>query len=240
MQNLRVLLDVLQAFLDQVLVLLQVRQVLVRAVDGVVGADNLGGQLNGTLQVCEVLELNVHGGDVGCGGLGNLVLRGSQHDIGLVSQQLFHVHVGALHGGVDLFNTGVNLLEPFEGLHSGGGSGQLVGAAQQQNNLVVSVPQVSDTLGVGRDGDLLAINILDDLGAVTVVLHEEAGVLLLGAARCRSRGGSGSGGGRRSGVSGTATGQGCQQQGGGQRKARVELRNLHGVSFFVVQRIVDE
>ena len=32
---------------------------------------------------------------------------------------------------------------------------------------------------MSRDGDLLAINILDDLGAVTVVLHEEAGVLLL-------------------------------------------------------------
>ena len=117
-------------------------------------------------------------GDVGSGGLGNLVLRRSQHNVRLVSQQLLHVHVGALHGGVDLVNTGVNLLKPLEGLHSGGGSGQLVGTAQEQNDLVVSVPQVSDALGVSRDGDLLAINVLDDLGAVAVVLHEEAGVLL--------------------------------------------------------------
>ena len=97
------------------------------------------------------------------------------------------------------------------------------------------MPQVSDALRGGGYGDLLAVNVLNDLGAVTVILHEEAGVLLRalrgGGSGHRARGGTRCRGG--GGVRGTATGQRSQQQGSGQGNAGVELRNLHDVSFCV-------
>ena len=101
--------------------------------------------------------------------LRNLLLRGGEQHLRLVGEQLLHVHVGALHRRVNLLNAGVDLLEPCQRLHVSCGGHQLLSAAEQQNHLVVCVPQVSDALRVGGDGDL---------GAVAVILHEEAGVLL--------------------------------------------------------------
>ena len=210
MQHLRGLGDALQALLDEVLVLLQVRQVLLGTLNCLVGANDLCGQLNGALQVGEVLELHVHRRDARLSSLRNLFLRGGEQHLRLIGKQLLHVHVGALHRRVNLLNAGVHLLEPGQGLHVRRGGHQLLSAAQQQNDLVVSVPQVSDALGVGRDGDLLAVNVLDDLGAVTVVLHEEAGVLLCGITRSRNGGRARSRTRGGSGVCGTATGQGSQ------------------------------
>ena len=233
MQNLRGVSDVLQALLDEVLVLLQVRQVLLGTLNRLIGANNLSGQLNGALQVREVLELHVHRRDTRLSCLRNLILRRGEQHLRLIGKQLFHVHVGALHRRINLFNTGVHLLEPRQGLHVRCGGHQLLGTAQQQNHLVVCVPQVSDALRVGGDGNFLAVNVLNDLGAVAVILHEEAGVLLRGIARSRNggRGRARSRGG--GGVRGTATGQGSQQQGSGQGNAGVELRDLHDVSFCV-------
>ena len=182
-QNLRGLGDALQTLLDEVLVLLQVRQVLLGTLNRLIGANNLGSQLNGALQVREVLELNVHRRDTRLSCLRNLLLRGSEQHLRLIGKQLLHVHVGTLHRRVNLLNTGVDLLEPRQRLHVSRGGHQLLSPAEQQNHLVVCVPQVSDALRGGGDGDLLAVNVLNDLGAVTVILHEEAGVLLCGIAR---------------------------------------------------------
>ena len=78
MQNLRGLGDALQALLDEVLVLLQVRQVLLGTLNRLIGANDLGGQLNGALQIREVLELHVHRRDTRLRCLRNLLLRGGE------------------------------------------------------------------------------------------------------------------------------------------------------------------
>ena len=180
-QNLRTLAirQALQALFNQLQVLLHVVVVLLGTLVSTLSTEHLGGQVHGLHEAVHVRETHTYGGHTGVKHRLSLLLAGDQNHVRLSRNQLLHVEVVACgDGGGHLSDVGVHLTEPGNGGHVVGGCGKLGGTTEGQQHLVVCMPQVSHMLGGHRNGNLLAVDILNDLSTVTVILHEEAGVVL--------------------------------------------------------------